>query len=189
MYARRVKDRELTFDFAEGLLKDNLLVVDRETGSLWSQLHGKAVDGPMKGTPLEVIPSLQATWKFWRTRHPDTRVLVVENRRGKPYYYFRPGTPREERNPGLHDISRVGLGLVVGGESMFFPFHELNRAGLPLELRMGGEAVTVHYRKKALTAWGEDEKGNLLPGVVAYRSGWLSFHPETKFFAFKKFPP
>jgi hypothetical protein len=40
VYARRVGDRELTFDFAEGLIKDNLLIVDRETRSVWPQLHG-----------------------------------------------------------------------------------------------------------------------------------------------------
>ena len=55
MYARRVGDRELTFDFAEGLLKNNLLVVDRETDSVWSQLHGKAVIGPLEGQPLTII--------------------------------------------------------------------------------------------------------------------------------------
>lgn len=73
MYARRTGDRELTFDFAEGLIKDNLLIVDRETSSVWSQLHGRAVIGPMEGTPLQMIPAIQATWGFWRARHPETR--------------------------------------------------------------------------------------------------------------------
>ena len=57
MYARRVGEQEVTFDFAEGLLQNNLLFVDRETSSIWSQLHGQAVSGPLEGTPLQVVAS------------------------------------------------------------------------------------------------------------------------------------
>ena len=94
MYARRVGNRELTFDFAEGLIHDNLLVVDRETSSVWSQLHGQAVIGEMAGTPLEALPSVQSTWKFWRRRHPDTRVVTVPDHDGHPYFWVYPGFPK-----------------------------------------------------------------------------------------------
>ena len=46
VYARTSKSRELTFDFAEGLGKNNLLMVDRETDSVWSQLHGRVLTEP-----------------------------------------------------------------------------------------------------------------------------------------------
>jgi hypothetical protein len=61
VYAREVAGKKLTFDFAEGLIKDNLLFVDRETHSIWSQLDNQAVSGEMKGAPLQVIASLQTT--------------------------------------------------------------------------------------------------------------------------------
>ena len=57
MYARRQGGRELTFDFAEGLVDNNLLVVDRETSSVWSQLAGRAIAGSMEGTPLTAVPA------------------------------------------------------------------------------------------------------------------------------------
>ena len=97
MYARHIADRELTFDFAEGLLKNNLLIVDRETDSVWSQLHGKAVIGPLEGQPLTVIPSIQATWGFWKARHPDTRLMVLENEEGRPYFYRNRPTGQSSR--------------------------------------------------------------------------------------------
>ena len=59
-----------------GLVNNNLLVVDRETESVWSQLDNKAISGPMEGTPMTIIPALQTTWKFWRERHPDTKVMM-----------------------------------------------------------------------------------------------------------------
>lgn len=184
MYARRVAGKELTFDFAEGLWKNNLLIVDRETDSVWSQLHGKAVIGPMQGTPLEVIPSMQTTWKFWRERYPDTRVMVLAGTEGRPYLYRNrpPGSARKAGRPRRHDTSALGLGVVVGEASWFFPFRELGRRPTPVRVQIGRKSVHVFYRKEALTAWAEDEDGTLLPGVLAYREGWLEFHPDSNVF-------
>ena len=52
-----------------------LVMYDRQTDSLWSQLIGEAVDGPLKGTKLEFVPSWQTTWSDWKTQYPDTLAL------------------------------------------------------------------------------------------------------------------
>jgi hypothetical protein len=181
VYAREVEGRELTFDFAEGLVKDNLLIVDRETNSIWSQLDSKAVSGPMKGAPLQSVPSIQTTWKFWRKRYPKTRVLVVRGEEGRRYFYRdrKPGT-RPKRPDTTHNTSKLGLGLVVDGQAMFFPFRELRRVAPPVRVKLGGEWVAVYYEEEALTAWAEDGKGNLLSGVLSYEEGWVSFNPESR---------
>ncbi len=180
MYARRLGGRELTFDFAEGLVDDNLLVVDRETGSVWSQLAGRAIAGEMEGTPLQAVPAMQTTWKFWRGKHPDTRVMVLPDTRGRPYTYqeFVPGTRR--RRGGGHDTSALGFGLALGNEAWFFPFRELEALSGPLEMTVAGQSVRVFYDREGLTAWAEDPDGNLLMGVLAYERGWRSFHPDTR---------
>lgn len=183
MYARRAAGRELTFDFAEGLIQDNLLVVDRETNSVWSQLHGQAVIGPLKGTPLEMIPALQATWKFWRTRHPGTRVMLPPpGTEDRPYYYRdrKPGEPAPATPSTRHDASTVGLGLVIADDAVFFPLQALARDRTPLTTKVGGQPVTVHYDADGLTAWAEDARGELLPTVLAYRDGWLAFFPKSR---------
>ena len=178
MYARRFGDRTLTFDFAAGLIRDNLLLVDRETGSVWSQLAGKAISGPMQDTPLVVVPSIQASWGYWRRTHPDTAVMVVEGQEGQPYFYqvFEPGKPREATS---HDVSTVGLGIVVGGQALFVPFRELDRAEPIVTALVGTERVAVHHDADGLTAWAENSEGELLPGVLAYESGWLAFYPNS----------
>jgi hypothetical protein len=183
VYARQVGKRELTFDFAQGLLRDNLVMVDRETSSVWSQLQGQAVSGSMQGTPLQAVPSMQTTWKFWRELHPDTKVLIVEGKEGRPYYYrvWHSGTQPGQR-PAQHDTSALGLGLVVGGKAMFFPLRELEKSATPLKVRLGGQEVTVHYRRDALTAWAVDAKGNLLLGVLAYEQGWKAFNPGSELY-------
>lgn len=183
MYARRIAEKELTFDFADGLLDNNLLIVDRETSSVWSQLHGKAVIGELEGTPLEVVPSMQTTWKFWRERHPDTRVMVLPGAEGRPYLYRNRPTGTPSSQIGLqtkHDTKALGYGLVIGGEALWASFRDLEKHGSPIDMTLGGERIRVFFEKEALTAWAEGLDGRLLPGVLAYREGWLDFFPDSR---------
>ena len=184
MYARRVAGRELTFDFAGNLYKNNLLFVDRETGSVWSQLHGKSVLGPMKDNPLEMIPSQQTTWKFWRELHPDTRVMIEPGKEGRRYFYRnrKPGTKPPKKQPATHDVAMLGLGLVIEGKAMFYPLRELEKIPSPMETELGGQMVTIRHDREGLTAWAEDSAGTLLPAVLAYEDGWKDFFPKSAVF-------
>jgi len=77
VYVRRTGGgRVLTFDFARGLRHDNLLFVDRETESLWSQIEGRAIAGPLEGEPLEVLVARQSTWGP-RARMPRRRSIAT----------------------------------------------------------------------------------------------------------------
>jgi len=187
VYARRYEKQDLTFDFAMGLLNDNLLFVDRETKSIWSQLDGKAISGPMKERPLHIIPSMQTTWKHWLGLHPETRVLAPKGDPGRPYFYRnrRPGKAAPAGRPARHDISALGLGLSIAGHPVFFPLAELDRSATPFPYTLAGKTVSIHYRKDAMTAWALDSDGALLPGVLAYRDGWLAFNPDSEVFQAK----
>lgn len=181
MYARRAAGRTLTFDFAAGLLEDNLLLADRETDSVWSQMDGRAIDGPLEGEPLTTVPSLQTTWEHWRRLHPDTEVMVIAGEEGRPYVYrtWVPGTPRPEERPAEHAIDYLGLGLVIEGEALFVPLAELAAVdGGTVEVGLGHQPVTIHHAPEGMTAWAEDAAGNLLEGVLAYQWGWERFFPD-----------
>ena len=75
MYSRQVDDRELSFGVSGLLYKANVLMYDRQTESLWSQVRREAVAGPLTGAKLKVLPSTLTTWKKWRRQHPNTAVL------------------------------------------------------------------------------------------------------------------
>lgn len=182
MYARQLDGRELTFDFGRGLIRDNLVIVDRETRSVWSQLMGKAVEGPLEDTPLRTIPALQTTWGFWQERHPDTRVAVRAEREGRPYSY-QPFEPGERRQSGVsHDVSTLGMGLVLGGEAWFFPLRELDEASSPYRIEVAGRTVTVRYSERGRTAWAEDADGEMLVTALAYEDRWMEFFPASEVF-------
>ncbi len=63
MYARNNGDTELTFGVSGRLWRENLIMYDRQTDSWWAQAYGRAVQGPMKDTELEMYPSTMMTWK------------------------------------------------------------------------------------------------------------------------------
>lgn len=109
---------------------------DRETRTLWSHVTGKAVQGPLAGTRLNMLPAVHTTWALWRANHPDT--IVLEKR----------GPSRA--NPHLLESSYV-LGLVANGEAVGFPFTELRRASLA-HLTVAGRPLLVVYIHQAATA-------------------------------------
>ncbi|TVQ84292.1 MAG: DUF3179 domain-containing protein [Chromatiaceae bacterium] len=76
---RRLGGQPLSFGVSGLLYNSNLLLYDRETESLWSQLSWQAISGPMAGTRLRPVPVVQTRWEGRRsaaTRHPR-RVLAI----------------------------------------------------------------------------------------------------------------
>lgn len=80
LFSRKVQDRILTFGTSGLLYRSNKLMFDKETKSLWSNLTGKAVVGPMavKGIQLKRLPITLTTWGKWRKAFPDTTVLDIQ---------------------------------------------------------------------------------------------------------------
>ncbi len=59
-----------------GLLFDNnLILFDRTTDSLWSQMRLESICGTFQGTKLPVLPVVQSTWAAWKAMHPETTVV------------------------------------------------------------------------------------------------------------------
>lgn len=129
------------------LWRDALIMYDRATRSLWSQVNGKAVAGPMKGRRLEELPSELTTWGEWKRRHPNTLVLLKPPLSGSPYEdYFadperigvRGSTNPDRRLPG----KTLVVGLERDGRFATVPLHLLetrrilntNALGAPLVL-------------------------------------------------------
>lgn len=80
LFDRRAGGRTLTFrsdpaspSDAVGLARR---VVDLESGSRWSAWTGTAVDGPMAGRTLEILPSAPVYWFAWSDFYPGTRLYA-----------------------------------------------------------------------------------------------------------------
>ncbi len=75
MYSREVGSRTRTFGVSGKLWHGVLVMFDRETGSLWTQLDGRSIHGAERGQRLEHVPSVFTVWGMWREAHPDSLVL------------------------------------------------------------------------------------------------------------------
>jgi hypothetical protein len=85
VYDRRYGDKELTFEASGALLKASLVMRDRETDSWWSIMTSNAIGGELAGSDLIELPvSEKTTWRDWRARHPDSKVLSIEGREHEP---------------------------------------------------------------------------------------------------------
>ncbi len=89
---------------------------DHETESVWSQPWGAAIEGPLEGTRLEMIPASIIPWGTWINDHPET-LLLDESGRGR----FR---LREESS------DNYVIGISIGDHARGYPFPLASRAGV-----------------------------------------------------------
>lgn len=69
-WIRQVGDRVLTFR-ADNIAPETAPFMDNETNSRWT-LAGRAVDGPLRGTELKWIPSIQCRAEAWKAEYPES---------------------------------------------------------------------------------------------------------------------
>ncbi len=72
-----------------GQVKDgNLVMYDEQTGTLWLQETGAALEGPLMGKSLKELPpgtyEPGIRWDEWRSKHPESKVLRCEHCLGRP---------------------------------------------------------------------------------------------------------
>ncbi len=182
-------DSEAEFGVSGLLYNSDMLLYDRRTQSLWSQIMGRAISGPLKGTPLQQLPALHTTWADWRARHPHTHVLSRDtgyrrNYDQSPYlgYELEPGLhfPLTRATPGKRHPKALVLGVRAGGVEKAYPFDALARQGKArFTDRLGNTSIVLHWNEAAHSAHATDPAGNLLPATTAYWFAWHAFWPDT----------
>ncbi len=75
-----INDITVTTEFGvSGLLyNSNLIYYDRQTGSYWSQMLNKSVNGPLRGFEPPLLMLLETVFSTVRELYPDARVLSRE---------------------------------------------------------------------------------------------------------------
>lgn len=76
-----VGGRHLTFGVSGLLYNSDLLMYDHQTESLWSQIEGRAISGPLAGAELESVAVRHELWQNWLDRI-DSRGLVLSTDTG-----------------------------------------------------------------------------------------------------------
>lgn len=72
---RNVSGTVLTFRTSGLLYRNNKVMFDVETQSLWPQILGEAINGTYHGTRLRFLPTARMSFGEWKALHPDTKVV------------------------------------------------------------------------------------------------------------------
>jgi hypothetical protein len=184
VFDRLIGAEEVEFGVSGRLYLSNVLMYDRTSNGLWSQLGAAAVSGRFSGTKLETMNSVVTGWAKWRESHPATLVLSTDtgHRRdygNDPYKYYRSSDslmfPIGKLDGRLTPKRRV-LGLMVEEHARAYDLDELAAYGKPLVETVGGTQVTV-------SADGGPARADSSTGTVAatelYWFAWAAFHPGT----------
>lgn len=103
---------------------------DKETGTWWQQITGKAIYGPLRGTALDLVLSDELTYGEWRSESPSGKVLAPVAKYTKEYdSNWEPEIaklPVVISFPGTELKSRdVVVGLTIGGAARAYPWDTL----------------------------------------------------------------
>ncbi len=183
----------LDFGVSGLLYNSDVLLYDRHSESLWSQLMGQAINGVRKGEKIRQLPAIIMTWEGWRKRHPDTQVLSLDTGYSRDYQRDPYACYSESRRlyfsvnqkvpDSYHPKERI-LGVEVNGKFKAYPFSELARHGKArFEDRLAGQLIKINWQQETSSAWLEtntDTQG--VNGTVAYWFAWFAFHPDTAVF-------
>lgn len=198
-----LKGQAMTFGVSGLLYNSDMLMYDRQTQSLWSQIKATAITGPLKGTPLKQIPLIHTRWKAWLEKHPDTLVLSRNTGHWRDYgrspygdydqsqRLFFPVSASDDR---YHNKEWV-VSVSIKGEAKGYPFAELrkaigesNRSGV-VEDTLGGQKIRVIFSADDVSAHVENPQGQLIPSVMEYWFAWHAFHPDSEVFTAKADSP
>jgi len=69
--------QRLTFRLS-GINNQNFVMRDEQTGTWWQQVSGLAIQGPLKGKRLTLIPHDELMFATWKTEEPGGRVLKTD---------------------------------------------------------------------------------------------------------------
>ncbi len=191
-----------TFGVSGYLMDSDVLIYDRATQSLWSQIGGAAIAGPRAGQTFSAVEVTDTTWGAWREAHPATEVLKgpkPATAYNDPYARYHAGEkllfPPSHRSDHL-PVKEVVTGVVVAGQAACWSHGHLKERALdrkkpertqPLAFRetVGETTLLLRYDPEAdtLTVGQKTEEGaeptDPLVPMRMYWFAWYAFHPRT----------
>ena len=186
-----INGQRLNFGVSGLLYQSDVLMYDRQTESLWSQLLLKAVTGTQMGQALKIVPSQVLTWAAWRKKFPNTEVLSTETGFRRDYT-FNPyegydqnqsiwfGVPIHRQD---FDNKDFVLGILVGNQAKAYALERLPTDRAVTDV-IGDAALRISYdpasqEPTVLNA----ATGEPFPFIQSFWFAWQAFYPETDVWA------
>jgi hypothetical protein len=185
VFQRRLEGQLLDFGVSGLLYQSDLLMYDRQTESLWSQIKAEAVTGSLIGKRLPLLRSEMMSWGRWRKVHPTTTILSrvtghLRNYDQQPYGNYakvRQVYFPVELDPRYHPkLPTLGL-RTQAGQARAYPSAEILAAGGEVEEQFAGAEIRVGYDER--TAVFRVQAPAEIEIIQGYWFAWMAFHPES----------
>lgn len=120
VYDPVIGGQTLNFGVSGLLFDNNLVLFDRASDSLWSQMRVEGICGRFARTAPTLLPVVQSTWAAWKSLHPETTVVS-----------FDQGVSRNYNQYPYGNYDRIG------DTSLLFPQSFVDPRRPPKELVLG----------------------------------------------------
>ena len=160
-YDPAIGGRVLDFGVSGLLFDNNLVLFDRGTESLWSQMRVQAVCGPLIRTAPALLPVVQSTWASWKALHPETTVVSFDTGFRRNYNQYPYGTYDQIGDTSLlfpqsfvdprRPMKELVLGISQAGTARAYPYGALGERSAVNDV-VGTRAVLVLFDRRAQMA-------------------------------------
>jgi len=174
------------------LYNSDVLLYDRDTESLWSQILGKSISGKRVGKSLTAIPISHTTWRDWLEQHPETMVLSDDTGFSRDYQRDPYAGYEESRYtyfavnneaPDSYHPKEIVLGLGIDGLYKAYPFIELDKQGKSrFSDTVNGKRFDFAWDTANRSVTVTDADGRPVAGIQGFWFAWFAFHPDTEIF-------
>jgi hypothetical protein len=188
----KLRGKDAEFGVSGLLYNSDVLLYDRETESLWSQILGEAISGDLVGEKLKAIPISHTTWRNWLRQHPDTTVLsdktgFFRDYSRNPYRGYEKSRSLyfqvNNKAPATYHPKEEVIGVEFDGAFKAYPFAELDKQGLSkFDDTVNGTRINITWDSVNRSVKLFDKNGGRIAGVQGFWFAWFAFHPDTLVF-------
>lgn len=170
------------------LYNSDVLLYDRATESLWSQIMAQAISGPQKGHELEMILTQRMTLGSWKRLYPNSLVLTPDTGYDRNYHQGPYGSYNiEDRTlfPLAHENNSFDkkewvIGIEVNGLFKAYPIKQLvARKSNQFQDELAGTSLKISWDKNGENIMIKTKQGEEVIALQMFWFAWVAFHPET----------
>lgn len=189
-----VKGKRVEFGTSGKLWKSNLVMYDRKTNSLWSQVLGEAIVGEMTGTKLKLFSSDQVQYGNWKRLFPNGQVLSRDTSISRfygtnPYgdYFSVTSISLSLVNPTDTRLlnNTFVLGIVINNKAKAYSVEAVKMRGI-VEDTFENTDIVLRYDKKLdvvrMFKKLPDGKEERINPFSAFWFSWSVVHPKTELY-------
>jgi len=174
--------RELEFGVSGFLYNSNVVMYERSTNGLWSQVLMAAVTGPDAGRSLEYLPVRVMSFKQFLKDYPEGEVLSTKTGYGVGYTFNPYKRYFADPNYIFHKFKfddrlppkTLGVGILAGDKAWFVEARSAFKGPVNVKTPKGDVVVVADEAGVRVV---DQPKG--VATIQTFYHSWSAFHPGT----------